>query len=83
MFLPILAAAVGGLFNRIRGGGVILFPGETTDGKKRTQVRRIIYLLALGGIVMLNGGTLWQAAMGALVVFVRLQGETETQVGRP
>lgn len=79
MLTTLLAAAVGGIANRLRGGGVVLLPGEATDGHKRTQVRRVIYLTALAAIVLLSGGTLWQAAMSALVVFLMLL----TGWGRP
>jgi hypothetical protein len=74
----IFATVVGGIANRFRGGGVFSLPGETPTNT-RSQVRRIIYLVALGDIVMMNGGTLWQAVMSALVVFLMLL----TGWGRP
>lgn len=74
----ILATVAGGVANRFRGGGVFSLPGETPTNT-RSQVRRLIYLFALGGIVMLHGGTLWQAALGALAVFLMLL----TGWGRP
>lgn len=78
--LALLAAIVGAVANRLRGGGVVLFPGETTvPDHKRTQVRRMVYLFALGSIAMLGGAALWQAALGALAVFLMLL----TGWGRP
>lgn len=78
--LALLAATIGAVANRLRGGGVVLFPGETTvPDHKRTQVRRMVYLFALGSIAMLGGTALWQAALGALAVFLMLL----TGWGRP
>lgn len=78
--LALLAATIGAVANRLRGGGVVLFPGETTvPDHKRTQMRRMVYLFALGSIAMLGGAALWQAALGALAVFLMLL----TGWGRP
>lgn len=70
----LLIASLGAMYNRIRGGGVIHLPGETTvPDHKRTQVRRLLYCIAVGIAIMCSHhATPWQVGLGALVVFLTL-----------
>lgn len=47
----ILAPIASAIWNRIRGGGVIKLPGES-DSKKHTQIRRVLFAVALGAIAL-------------------------------